>query len=98
MGHVIMIVGQIVGGNNTGLILREKKGVGLEMGDLVAIDDTDRRYIYMVSALEYGSLISEERLFDSSGTILENVRPNVEIPDKDLRLFRKVSINPLIEV
>jgi hypothetical protein len=52
----------------------------------------------MVSALEYGSLISEERLFDSSGTILENVKPNVEIPDKDLRLFRKVAINPLIEV
>jgi hypothetical protein len=98
MGHVIMIVGQVVGGNNTGLILREKKGVGLEMGDLVAIDDADRRYVYMVSALEYGSLISEERLFDSSGTMLENVKPNVEIPDKDLRLFRKVSINPLIEV
>jgi hypothetical protein len=93
-----MIVGQIVGGNNVGLILREKKGVGLEMGDLVAIDDTDRRYIYMVSALEYGSLISDERLFDSSGTILENIKPNVEIPDKDLRLFRKVTINPLIEV
>lgn len=93
-----MIVGQVVGGNNTGLVLREKKGVGLEMGDLVAIDDAGRRYIYMVSALEYGSLISEERLFDSSGTILENVKPNVEIPDKDLRLFRKVLINPLIEV
>ncbi len=93
-----MIVGQIVGGNNTGLILREKKGVGLEMGDLVTVDDGDRRYIYMVSALEYGSLISEERLFDSSGTILENIRPNVEIPERDLRLFRKVAINPLIEV
>ncbi len=93
-----MIVGQIVAGGNTGLVLREKKGVGLEIGDLVAVDDGSRRYIYMVSALEYGSLISEERLFDSSGTILENVRPNVEIPEKDLRLFRKVSINPLIEV
>jgi DNA helicase HerA-like ATPase len=93
-----MIVGQIVGGNNKNLVLREKKGVGLEMGDLVAIDDIERRYIYMVSALEYGSLISEERLFDSSGTILENIKPNVEIPDKDLRLFRKVTINPLIEV
>jgi DNA helicase HerA-like ATPase len=91
-------VGQIVKGNNASLIIREKKGVGLELGDIVAIEDGARRYIYMVSALEYGSLVGEDRLFTSSGSMLEGTNPNMEIPDKDLRLFRKVYINPLIEV
>ncbi|MBM5805861.1 MAG: ATP-binding protein [Candidatus Verstraetearchaeota archaeon] len=93
-----MIVGQIVGGGNTELIIREKKGVGLELGDLVAVEDGSRRYLYMVSALEYGSLVEEDRLFTSSGSMLEGTKPNVEIPERDLRLFRKVHVSPLLEV
>jgi DNA helicase HerA-like ATPase len=93
-----MIVGQIVSGGNTELIIREKKGVGLELGDLVAVEDGSRKYLYMVSALEYGSLVEEDRLFTSSGSMLEGTRPNVEIPEKDLRLFRKVHVSPLLEV
>jgi hypothetical protein len=93
-----MVVGQIVCGNNEALILREKKGVGLELGDLVVVEDGLRKYIYMVSALEYGSLIEDDRIFTSSGSMLEGTKPNVEIPEKDLRLFRKVSISPLLEV
>jgi hypothetical protein len=75
-----MIVGQIVSGGNTELIIREKKGVGLELGDLVAVEDGSRKYLYMVSALEYGSLVEEDRLFTSSGSMLEGTKPNVEIP------------------
>jgi len=93
-----MIVGQIVSGGNTELIIREKKGVGLELGDLVAVEDGSRKYLYMVSALEYGSLVEEDRLFTSSGSMLEGTKPNVEIPEKDLRLFRKVHVSPLLEV
>jgi len=93
-----MIVGQIVGGSNTELIIREKKGVGLELGDLLAVEDGSRKYLYMVSALEYGSLVGEDRLFTSSGSMLEGTKPNVEIPEKDLRLFRKVHVSPLLEV
>jgi DNA helicase HerA-like ATPase len=93
-----MIVGQIVSGGNTELIIREKKGVDLELGDLVAVEDGSRKYLYMVSALEYGSLVGEDRLFTSSGSMLEGTKPNVEIPEKDLRLFRKVHVSPLLEV
>lgn len=94
-----MIVGQIVGGNNTALIIREKKGVGLELGELVSVEEgTTRRYLYIVSALEYGSLVSEDRLFTSAGSMLEGEKPNVEIPDQDLRIFRKAIITPLLEV
>jgi len=93
-----MIVGQIVGGNNINLIIREKKGVGLELGDMVAVEEGNKRYLYLVSQLEYGALVDEDRLFTSAGSMLESQNPNVEIPEKDLRIFRKVTINPLIEV
>ena len=93
-----MIIGQIVGGTDRSLVIREKKGVNLELGDLVTVEDGGRKYIYMVSVLEYGSLVEDDRLLTSAGSMLEGTNPNVEIPDKDLRLFRKVTLGPLIEV
>lgn len=93
-----MIVGQIVSGSNTELLIREKKGEDLELGDLVVVEGAARKYFYMISALEYGSLVGEERIFNSAGSMLEGTKPNVEIPEKDIRLFRKVHASPLLEV
>ncbi len=90
--------GQIVEGEDGELVLREKQGAKLELGDLVVVDNERVKYICMVSKLEYGSLIHSDRILTSSGSMLEGVNPRLEFPDKDLRIFRQVHVKPLLEV
>ncbi|MGC8936709.1 MAG: ATP-binding protein [Candidatus Methanomethylicaceae archaeon] len=92
------IVGSVVGGDNTALIIREKKGANLELGELIVIETQEKKYIFMVSAMEFGTLLDESRLFTSAGSMVERTRPNIEFPDDDLRIFRKVKVTPLTEV
>ncbi|MDH5806882.1 MAG: ATP-binding protein [Candidatus Methanomethylicaceae archaeon] len=92
------IVGSIVAGGSDRLIIREKKGANLELGELVVIEDFNKKYIYMVSSIEYGSIIGENRLYTSAGTIVEDTNPKLEFPEDDLRFFRKVTLIPLLEV
>ncbi len=91
-------VGQIVEGGNEGLVLREKRGVDLELGDLLAIDSAAKKYLTMVSSLEYGTNIDIERLYTSAGTSLEKQKPNIVYLDSDLNIFRKVMTKILLEV
>ncbi len=92
------IVGSVVGGDNTALIIREKKGAELELGELITVETKQKKYLFMVSALEFGTLLEEGRLFTSAGSMIEGTRPRFESPEDDLRFFRKVKITPLIEV
>ncbi|MEJ5292655.1 MAG: ATP-binding protein [Candidatus Methanosuratincola sp.] len=91
-------VGQIVEGDDGELVLREKQGAKLELGDLVVVDNERLKYICMVSKLTYGSLIHPDRILTSSGSVLEGVNPRLEFPDRDLRIFRQVHVKPLLEV
>ncbi len=91
-------VGQIVEGSNEGLVMREKKGVDLELGDLIAVDGGNKKFITMVSALEYGSNIDIERIYRSAGTELEKQHYDVAFLDPDINLFRKVLTKILLEV
>lgn len=91
-------VGQIVEGDDGELVLREKQGAKLELGDLVVVDNERLKYICMVSKLTYGSLIHPDRILTSSGSVLEGVNPRLEFPDKDLRIFRQIHVKPLLEV
>ncbi|MBC7120005.1 MAG: ATP-binding protein [Candidatus Methanosuratus sp.] len=91
-------VGQIVSGNDSEFLLREKQGAKLELGDLLVVDNEGVKYICMVSELSYGSLIAPERILTSAGSILEGVNPRLEFPEKDLRIFRQIHTKPLLEV
>ncbi|MCX8169987.1 MAG: DUF87 domain-containing protein [Candidatus Methanomethyliaceae archaeon] len=92
------IVGSIVAGGSDYLIIREKKGSSLELGELLAVEDGDKKYLYVVSSIEYKSILDENRLYTSAGTIIEGINPKLEIPEDDLKLFRKVTLVPLLEV
>ncbi|HPC27643.1 MAG TPA: DUF87 domain-containing protein [Candidatus Methanomethylicus sp.] len=91
-------VGKVVEGGNECLVMREKKGVDLELGDLLAIDSGQKRFITMVSALEYGSNIDEERIYRSAGADLERQHHEVAFLDPDINLFRRVMARILLEV
>ncbi|MGQ9758948.1 MAG: ATP-binding protein [Candidatus Methanomethylicaceae archaeon] len=92
------VVGSVVGGDSRGIVIREKKNAELELGELIVIDGEKRKYVFMVSRIEYGTLLEEGRLFTSAGTVVEGTRPKIEFPEDDLRFFRKVDLTPLIEV
>ena len=91
-------VGQVVEGDDSELVFREKQGAKLELGDLIVVDNERVKYICMVSKLTYGSLIEPDRILTSSGSMLEGVSPRIEFPDKDLRIFRRVHAMPLLEI
>ncbi len=91
-------VGKIVEGGNQGLVMREKRGVDLELGDLLAIDSGRKKFITMVSALEYGSNIDADRIYRSAGSELEGRHHNVTFLDPDINLYRKVMARILLEV
>jgi hypothetical protein len=93
-----MIAGRIVGGNDKEIIMREKKGVDLELGNLLAIENEDKKYLLMVSALEYGSLIHESRLVTSAGSMLEGTNPNIVFPESDLTIYRSIKVKILLEM
>ncbi|MCQ5374026.1 MAG: ATP-binding protein [Candidatus Methanomethylicia archaeon] len=92
------VVGSVVGGNNAALVIREKKGAELELGELVVVESEAKKYIFMVSAMEFGTLLEEGRLLTSAGSMVEGTRPRIEFPEDDLRIFRKVRITPLVEI
>lgn len=92
------VVGSIVAGGSDRLVIREKKGANLELGELVVVEDFDKKYIYVVSSIEYGSIVGENRLYTSAGTMIESTNPRLEFPEDDLRFFRKATLIPLLEI
>ncbi len=67
----ISIVGQVVGGKFGDIIVRQKAGVDLEIGDLLISEEKDSRLILQVFALEYGSQIKDRMQQMMSGVTLE---------------------------
>jgi len=94
------VVGRIVAGGSEGIELREKDGANLELGDLVVVEDAKnrRRHLYMVSALEYKSLVADAMICTGAGSMLERTSPSIEFPKGDLSLFKVVRASPLLEV
>ncbi|MDC8438233.1 MAG: ATP-binding protein, partial [Candidatus Nitrosotenuis sp.] len=54
------IVGQVIGGSFGDILVREKSGRNLEIGDLLVSDENGSFLILQVFALEYGSQIQDK--------------------------------------
>ena len=67
----IEIVGQVIGGKIGDIIVREKSGKNLEIGDLLVSEEERSFLILQVFALEYGSQIEERMQQMMSGVNLE---------------------------
>ena len=55
----IEIVGQVIGGKIGDIIVREKSGKSLEIGELIVSEEENSFLILQAFALEYGSQIEE---------------------------------------
>ena len=67
----IEIVGQVIGGKIGDIIVREKSGKNLEIGDLIVSEEENSFLILQAFALEYGSQIEERMQQMISGVNLE---------------------------
>ena len=67
----IEIVGQVIGGKIGDIVVREKSGKNLEIGDLIVSEEESSFLILQAFALEYGSQIEERMQQMMSGVNLE---------------------------
>lgn len=85
--------GQITGGEYGEIIIRQKSGETLEIGDLLIADGI----YFQVFDLEYGSLMQDRELSMMSGFQLEDYG-DVEVMDEKLRNYVFARAKPLISL
>lgn len=88
-----MAIGQIIGGDYGELMIRQKSGRTIEIGDLLSIDDT----ILQVLDLEYGSLLEQEDIERISGMSLEGYE-ETNIMEEELRNYTYAKAKPLVRI
>ncbi|MEM4253380.1 MAG: ATP-binding protein, partial [Candidatus Nitrosotenuis sp.] len=94
----IDIVGQVIGGSFGDVIVREKSGKNLEIGDLLVSDENDSILILQVFALEYGSQIQDKMQQMMSGVNLEQGGINAEFYEPEFVNYVLARIKPLARV
>ena len=95
-----MLKGQILSGEFKSLVLRQKQGCSLELGELLVADQGAEKILLQVYDLFYGSQVSDQNLELISGLQLEDVEDgnNGEFIDKELRHYQLARLKPLLEM
>ena len=82
------IAGQIIGGKVANILLREKSGKKIELGDLLVVDEPDGAYLILqVYDLEYGSQIPQTVRELAAGLKLEGYGPSLDFLEPHLRNY-----------
>lgn len=81
------LCGQIVAGQVGSILIREKSGEKIELGDLLVVDDADGYLIIQVYDLLYGSQISRLSREQLSGLKLEGLGAGLEFFEPQLRNY-----------
>jgi len=89
------IAGQIISGKKAGITIREKSGVKLELGDLLIVDDGDRRLILQVFDLTYGSQIPDQIQELFAGMKLEGYGTSLDFMEPELRNYVMADAKPI---
>ena len=82
------IVGSVVYGKHGAILIRQKAGSQIELGDLLVVEQSEDAYtILQVYNLEYGSQIAEKNLEMISGMKLEGFRAELDFMEPALRNY-----------
>jgi uncharacterized protein len=92
------IVGQIVAGEFGSILVREKGGKRLELGDLLVSRESNSSLILQVFDLVYGSQIPQETHELMSGINLEKMPVNAEIFEPELRNYVLAKVRALAHI
>ena len=94
----ISIVGQVVGGSFGDIVIRQKAGTDLEIGDLMVSEENGSFLILQVFALEYGSQIQDKMQQMMSGVNLEQGVVDAQFYEPDFVNYVLARIKPLARV
>src|SRR3989344_5343938 len=91
-----MLKGQILSGEFKSLVLRQKQGCSLELGELLVADQGAEKILLQVYDLFYGSQVSDQNLELISGLQMEG--EGEEFLDKELRHYQLARLKPLLKI
>jgi hypothetical protein len=94
----ISIVGQVVGGSFGDIVIRQKSGTNLEIGDLMVSEENGSFLILQVFALEYGSQIQDKMQQMMSGVNLEQGIVDANFYEPEFVNYVLARIKPLARV
>ena len=94
----IAIVGQVVGGKFGDIVIRQKAGSNLEIGDLMVSEENGSILILQVFALEYGSQIQDKMQQMMSGVNLEQGIVDAQFYEPEFVNYVLARIKPLARV
>jgi len=89
--------GQVIGGDYSKVIARQKSKEDLEIGELLVAEDGDQKLLLQVFDLSYGSQISPQNLELISGLKLEE-NTDFDFMDMELRNYNLAFLKPLINL
>lgn len=92
-----MIKGMVIGGSFNNVIIREKAGAGLEIGELLTADIDHGKVLLQVHDLNYSSQISQQNLELVSGMSLEE-NADAEFMDANIRNYRIAFLKNLLTI
>src|SRR3989344_7034594 len=98
LGLVVSIIkGQVISGEFGKIIVRQKSGQALELGELLVAESGENKILLQVFDLIYGSQISEQNLELISGLNLEE-NTDTEFFDKNLRNYMLAGLKNLVTI
>ncbi|MBI2145112.1 ATP-binding protein [Candidatus Woesearchaeota archaeon] len=90
-------VGQVISGEYGKILVRQKSGAKLEIGELLIAENPDGKILLQLIDLLYGSQLSQQSLELISGIKLEG-ETDLELLDKDLRSYNLAVLKPLMAI
>ena len=94
----ISVVGQVVGGSFGDIVIRQKAGTDLEIGDLMVSEENGSFLILQVFSLEFGSQIQDKMQQMMSGVNLEQGVVDANFYEPDFVNYVLARIKPLARV
>ncbi len=94
----LQVVGQVVGGSFGDILIRQKAGTDLEIGDLMVSEEDGSSLILQVFALEYGSQIQDRMQQMMSGVNLEQGVVDAHFYEPEFVNYVLARIKPLARV
>jgi len=91
------IVGKIVSGDFSGIIIRQKTGVDVELGELLVARENNGYFILQVFDISYGSQIPERIRSLAAGLKLEE-ESNLSFLDSEISNFILIILKPILFV
>jgi DNA helicase HerA-like ATPase len=93
------VVGQIIGGGVARILIREKSGIKLEMGDLLIVDEAgNNSLILQVTDLEYHSQVPQPMRELISGMKLEGKGGTLEFMEPELRNYIVAQAKAILQI